>query len=123
MKSAVWTRAIKACADPQRARHFLNLLGATAAREALSKLAEPEASVLTALFSGSQAVSNLLIAHPDWLPLLESDALKFPRRKQGLEQEVNRLLKRPLAVGDFGTVLARVREFKEREMLRIGARD
>src|SRR5262249_15521536 len=74
-------------------------------------------------FSGSQSLSSLLITHPDWLPLLESSTLKFPRRKQGLEQEVNRWLKRMFAARDFEAVLSRIREFKEREMLRLGARD
>ena len=50
------------------------------------------------LFSGSQALSNLLAARPEWLGALEPEALKFPRRKQGLRNEVNRWLK-PAAGG------------------------
>ena len=55
MKSPVWTKAIKACADPQRARHFLGLLVASAAGEALEKFSAAQARVLAALISGSQA--------------------------------------------------------------------
>ena len=78
---------------------------------------------MPALFSGSQALSNLLVARPDWLGVLEPEALKFPRRKQGLRNEVNRWLKPLLAASDFGAALTRLREFKQREMLRIAARD
>ena len=35
MKNPVWTNAIKSCADPQRAKHFLDLLAATSAGAAL----------------------------------------------------------------------------------------
>ena len=63
------------------------------------------------------------MAHPDWLSVLEPEGLKFPRRKQGLRSEVSRWLKPLLAAADFGGALARLREFKQREMLRIAARD
>ena len=63
------------------------------------------------------------MAQPDWLGALEPEALKFPRRKQGLRNEVSRWLKPLLAASDFGAALTRVREFKQREMLRIAARD
>jgi [glutamine synthetase] adenylyltransferase / [glutamine synthetase]-adenylyl-L-tyrosine phosphorylase len=123
MKNPVWTNAIKSCADPQRARHFLDLLAATSAGAALQASSAEQARILAALFSGSQALSNLLVARPDWLSTLEPEVLKFPWRKQGLRGEVNRWLKRLLAAPDFGTALTRLREFKQREMLRIAARD
>ena len=44
MKNLLWAKAIKTCADPQRARHFLDLLSATEAGPALEKLAEEQAS-------------------------------------------------------------------------------
>ena len=69
------------------------------------------------------ALSNLLVAHPEWLGALEADSLRFPRRKQGLRNEVNRWLKPLLAAADFGAALTRVREFKQREMLCIAGRD
>lgn len=123
MKSPVWTSAIKTCADPQRAKHFLDLLAATNAGAALQALPVEQVRILTALFSGSQALSNLLVARPDWLGELEPEVLKFPRRKQGLRIEVNRWLKPLLAASDFGAALTRLREFKQREMLRIAGRD
>ena len=123
MKTPVWSNAIKSCADPQRARHFLDLLAATSAGTALQACSAEQARVLTALFSGSQALSNLLVARPDWLGAIEAEALKFPRRKQGLHNEVSRWLKPLLAASDFGAALTRLREFKQREMLLIAARD
>ena len=67
MKNPVWTKALKKSADPQRARHFFELLAATSAGGALAKASDEQARVLAALFSGSEAQSNLLVAHPEWL--------------------------------------------------------
>lgn len=119
----VWTHAIKNCVDPQRARHFFDLLTATPAEAEVRAYSAEQARVLAALFSGSLALSNLLVARPDWLGELEAGALRFPRRKQGLRTEVNRWLKPLLTASDFGAALARLRAFKQREMLRIAARD
>ena len=122
-KNPAGTKAIKASADPERARQSFELLAATDAGKALPVCSAEQARVLAALFSGSQALSNLLLARPDWLAVLDPDALKFPRRKQGLRNEVNRWLKPLLAALDYGVALKSVREFKQREMLRIAARD
>jgi glutamate-ammonia-ligase adenylyltransferase len=123
MKNPVWTNAIKTCSDQQRAKHFLDLLAATSAGTALQAASYEQARVLAALLSGSQALSNLLVARPDWLSALEPEVVKFPRRKQGLRNEVSGWLKPLLAAADFGAAMACVREFKQREMLRIAGRD
>jgi len=123
MKNPVLTNAIKRCADPQRARQFLELLAATGAGTALQTASAEQARILAMLFSGSQALSNLLVARPEWFGMLEPEMLKFPRRKQGLRTEVSRWLKPLLAASDFGAALTRLREFKQREMLRIAGRD
>ena len=123
MKNPVWTNAIKGCADPQRAKHFLELLATTDAGAALQASSSEQARILAALFSGSQALSNLLVARPDWLGELEPEVLKFPRRKQGMRGEVNRWLKPLLTTSDFAAALKHLREFKQREMLRIAGRD
>ncbi len=49
--------------------------------------------------------------------------MKFPRRKQGMRQETETLLKGLLESREYASALARVREFKQLEMLRIAARD
>jgi [glutamine synthetase] adenylyltransferase / [glutamine synthetase]-adenylyl-L-tyrosine phosphorylase len=123
MKNPAWTNVLKTCADPQRARQFLELVAATEVGKPLLAASEERARILAALFSGSQALSNLLVARPEWLSVLEPEVLKFPRRKQGMRNEVNRWLKPLLAASDFGTALSRLREFKQCEMLRIAARD
>src|SRR6202040_1010821 len=78
---------------------------------------------VTALFSGSQALSALLLAHPDWLELLAPGLLKFSRPKQGLSNEVNGWLNPLLEAQDYAGAFSRLRDFKRREMLRIAARD
>ena len=123
IKRAFSTNAIKNCADPQRARQFLGLLDGAGAGAVLAAGSEEQCRVLTALLSGSQALGNLLVAHPDWLGVLEPEGLRFPRRKQGLRSEVSCWLKPLLATADSGAALRRLREFKQREMLRIAGRD
>lgn len=68
-------------------------------------------------------MSNLLVTHPDWLAVLEPERLNFPRRAQGVRQEAAALMQPLLAAQDFTGALAALREFKQREMLRIAARD
>ncbi|MEY2428287.1 MAG: [glutamine synthetase] adenylyltransferase / [glutamine synthetase]-adenylyl-L-tyrosine, partial [Verrucomicrobiota bacterium] len=123
MKSPVWSKALKICADPHRAKHFLALLQATDAARALQSASAEQARIVAALFSGSQALSNLLVSHPDWIELLAPETLKFPRRKEGLNKEVGAWLNRLLEVQDYAGALSRLRNFKQREMLRIAARD
>src|SRR6267142_220440 len=119
----VWTKAIKSCADPSRARHFLDLLAATSAKPLLQKASADQSAILAALFSGSHALSTLMVSNPDWLELLAPEHLKFPRRKQGLKNEVNSWLAPFLASRNYATAFTRIREFKQRQMLRIAARD
>ena len=123
MKNPAWINAVKGCAEPQRARHFYDLLAATSAGLALREASPEQARVLSALFSGSQAMSNLLVARPDWLGELEPEGLKYPRRNQGLRNEVVQWLSPLLAAADFSAAFRRLREFKQRQMLRIAARD
>jgi glutamate-ammonia-ligase adenylyltransferase len=118
-----WAKSVKACADQRRAKHFLELLAATSAATALKKCSGEQARILAALFSGSPALSDSLAAHPDWLDLVAPETLKFPRRKQGLQNEVNAGLKPLLEAADFAGALTAIRRFKQREMFRIGARD
>ncbi len=123
MKNAVWTKALKACAVPERASHFLDLLAATDAKAKLQRFNDVSARILAALFSGSQALSNALVRHPDWLSVLEPEALRFARRKQGFSHELQQHFRLLLEAGDHATAMARLREFKNRELLRVGARD
>lgn len=123
MKNPVWSKALKTSADPQRARHFLDLLPATNAKNSLERATPEEARILCALFSGSQALGNWLIANPDALALLKPGLLDHPRRAQGLQREVGESLEPLLKARDFSASFTKLREFKQREMLRIAARD
>src|ERR1700677_5220658 len=123
MKNSVWNKALKASADPKRARHYLDLLAATGAAPALEKAAAAQARILCALFSGSQALSGWLISHPDLLSVLTPELLAHPRREQGLRREVNEWLAPLLSARDFPAGVMQLRQFKQREMLRIAARD
>lgn len=123
MKHAVLANAIKTCADPKRAKHYLDLLRATQAGPLLDGFHPEQARVLAAVLGGSQTLSGLLVAHPDWLQTIEPERLKFPRRKQGLENEVASWLEPALETLEYARAFGRIREFKQCEMLRIGARD
>lgn len=123
MKNPIWTKALKSSADPQRARHHLDLLAATSATAALAGASAEQARILCALFSGSQAMSGWLIANPDLVSSLTPDALKHPRRAQGLRREVNEWLAPLLQARDYAAGFMRLRHFKQREMLRIATRD
>lgn len=121
--SDVWQRAARLSAVPDRVRHYLDLLNQTDAGSKLRTLPENHVRVLAAIFSGSQALSTLLATHPSWLEHLTPEALGFARRKQGLRQERDQWLQPMLNARDWNAALSRLREFKSREMLRIGARD
>lgn len=122
MPKVVWQQASSSCADPAQARHFWDLLNRAGA--AAAAVSAEQARLLTALFSGSQALSELLVAHPEWLEVvLHPDNLKFPRRGEGLCREVDGWLKPLLESGGYAAAYARLRQFKQREMLRIAVRD
>ncbi len=119
-----WAGTLARCADPPRAAHYLGLLRASAAEPAWEQAAPEPRRLLAALLSGSQALAESLVAHPEWLPtLLGPRQLAYARRKEGLAREVQEWLPALLAQGDYAAALARLRLFKQRELLRIGARD
>lgn len=122
-RKPAWAKAIRASADPARAGHFLELLMGTTASGALAKASAEDARITASLLSGSQALSAALVAHPDWLALLNVHALQFPRRKPGLLQEAERELQPALDARDYTKALSWLRQFKQRELFRVGARD
>ncbi|HLH55520.1 MAG TPA: hypothetical protein VKY92_18105, partial [Verrucomicrobiae bacterium] len=123
LRTAAWSAALKESVDPARVRHYLRLLSETSALEELCRATPEQAQTVSAVCSGSQALSASLVAHPDWISLLAPEQIQHGRRKQGLQQERDSWLKPLIQKGDFATALARTRQFKAREMLRIGARD
>ena len=123
MKKPDWQKLAAASADPARVKHFLAALAATDAGPRLEKYSADQMRVVVALLSGSQALGNLLVANPGWLAVLDLEQLKFPRRAEGVRREIEGGLKPKLETRDYAGALAGLRRFKEREMLRIAARD
>jgi [glutamine synthetase] adenylyltransferase / [glutamine synthetase]-adenylyl-L-tyrosine phosphorylase len=123
MKSSVWSKALKNCADPQRARHYRDLLATTTAAKTLASVSAEQARILCALFSGSQALSGWLIVHPELLVNLTLELLQHPCQPQGLKRELAGWLTTLSDVATHPAAFERLRQFKQREMLRIGARD
>src|SRR5712671_5884044 len=123
MKNVVWKEAIRTCADPPRVQHYLDQLKSTGAAAILKSPSAEQARILAALLSGSQVLSEMLSIHPNWLSALNPELLQYPRQEQGIRREVNGWFKPLLQVRDVPGAFARLREFKQREMLRIAARD
>jgi glutamate-ammonia-ligase adenylyltransferase len=123
MRKTSWSNAAQTSADPSRAAHFFEMLATTAAAPRLESLSAPQLRVLAALFAGSQFLGDLLLAHPEWLPVLDSNWIKYPRTLQGFQREIGGWLESKLSDRDYVGALAELRRFKQREMLRIGARD
>ncbi|EEF61099.1 [glutamate--ammonia-ligase] adenylyltransferase [Pedosphaera parvula] len=123
MKNPVWEKAIKSSPVPQRARHELGLLAATNAVSSLENASEEQARIVCALLSGSQALSGWLVSNPELISVLTPEHLQFARREQGLRREVNEWMTPLLKAQDYSGGLKQLRLFKQRETLRIAARD
>jgi glutamate-ammonia-ligase adenylyltransferase len=121
-KFVTWENEVKRAADPERAAGYGRQL-AGLIPEYFSALNAEQAKVLAAFFSGSRALSELLISKPTWVELLDFERLENPRRKEGLRKEVTAFLEPALESKDYGSALKQLREFKQREMMRIAARD
>ena len=122
MQGQLWPKTIAASADPQRAeKYFVQLKSLNGA---FVKTATPEqVRLVTALFSGSQFLTELLFTHLEWLSLFDAEQLKVPRPKQALQRELAETVKTAVAAKDFAQAFRLIRQFKQREMFRIGVRD
>jgi glutamate-ammonia-ligase adenylyltransferase len=123
MNDKMFKAATASAADPERARNFFELLEAAGPAASIKKISVEQARILAALFSGSPVLGTLLVAHSEWLEVLEPERLAFPRRDQGFQNEVDVLVKPLLAERDYAGAFGALRQFKQREMLRIAARD
>ena len=123
MPNSVWESAAEKCVDPSRARQYAEQLGSAGAADFLKSITPAQAEVLAALFSGSRAMSELLVTRPDWLSVIDPERLRNPRRLEGLRREVAAWLQPLIQQKDYAGLLSKAREFKQREMLRIAARD
>jgi [glutamine synthetase] adenylyltransferase / [glutamine synthetase]-adenylyl-L-tyrosine phosphorylase len=121
-KIGSWEKAVKESADPPRAKAYGQQL-AVLLPDYFAAIAPEQARVLAALFSASRALSELLLTQPQWIEIIGVDRLENPRRIEGVRREVATLLEPALAGRDYSAALSKLREFKQREMLRIAARD
>lgn len=102
--------------------NFESFLANPAGAAQLPSLLEGRArtlEILLQLFSTSQYFSDLLVAHPDYLPMLRVPLRRSPSQKELQEQlqaEVD-------AVFDDASVLQAFRRFRQRQILRIGTND
>jgi glutamate-ammonia-ligase adenylyltransferase len=123
MKDA-WAAAARKAADPARARDGFKQLLSTSMGSSLAQRTAEHARVLAAIFSGSQALTALLLQNPDWVDsVLAPSHLAHPRHEQGLQREVESWFTSALTTRDYAGALRQLRQFHQRELLRIAARD
>jgi [glutamine synthetase] adenylyltransferase / [glutamine synthetase]-adenylyl-L-tyrosine phosphorylase len=124
MLNPVWTTVMEQCADRERVGHYLTQLRETVAAAWLDRAGAEEARIAGALFSGSQALSDWVVAHPEEVEtLFDLDRLRHNRQVQGLKREIRGWLDLSLAGHDYSQALLRTRAFKQREWVRIAIRD
>ncbi len=120
----MWNNALKNCADPKRAEKFLALLKSIAPEWLSAKTSPTTRHALSSLFSGSQALSEMLLRNPEWIQeSLCSDTLKTPRHLEDLDGELQHALKPLIQKGAYSAAFKKVRRFNQRERIRIAVRD
>lgn len=113
-------------ADPQRAVQHLEWLrqSGPVADAIFAKLTIEGARALTAVLAGSRVLTGWLVRHPEWLDIfLDAEGLTRPRRREGLQAEIDAWLGPALARGDTAEIPERLHLFRQRELIRIAARD
>ena len=97
MQSRALQKILSAAANPTRAEHFFDQLKTTEAAPNLKTISEEQARILAALFSGSQALSEWLIAHPDGLAVGQGkrDAGKDNKDLKGSKDKASESLMPP----------------------------
>jgi glutamate-ammonia-ligase adenylyltransferase len=123
MKTTAWEKIVKASADPARVQTFLDSVVAPREQSWLNGCSTDSARILATVVSGSQFFAELLVANPALLAQLDFEQLQFPRRADGLQREVQRCVNPKLKALDYAGALAELRRLKQRECLRIAARD
>lgn len=124
MPKPAWEKVLLNCADPARARRYWETLLASPAGITLRRATAEQSRILITLLSGSDYLGDLLVGHPEWvLHALNSEWLKAPRPPEGLRQDVASRLDQTLQRNDLEGAFQQLRLFKQRESLRIAARD
>lgn len=123
MGDAGWTKAIDSAAIPERARHARDQLLPRDTTGFFQAADAEQARIFAALASGSEWAVEWLGKHPEWLAAITPSNLGHPRHLQGLKAEVDEWFAPLLKSGSFSEALGKLRRFKQREMIRIAARD
>jgi len=123
MQKFSWQAVLKGGVAPERIKHALHLLKQTEAGPGINSASPEEIRIWSQIFVGSNALTDLLVKHPAWLQSLTPALLTHPRQEQGLQREIQGWLQEALSKSDYEDALEKLREFKQKEMLRIGARD
>lgn len=120
---SAWDTLAAKAADSARAGRFLRELMQGEGRERLLAASEDLQRVVVQVLAGSQALCELLVRRPSLIELLDPDQLVHPRRAQGLRRDIDRWLEPLLAEQGYDKAWSELRSFKEKEMLRVAARD
>ena len=95
-----WEKALTESADQHRAKacgqQFAMLMP-----DYFTSISPAQSRVLAALFSGSRALSEMLITQPQRIEMVALNRLENPRRIEGLRREVQTFLEPALASGDY----------------------
>ncbi|HOW66307.1 MAG TPA: hypothetical protein P5186_23650 [Candidatus Paceibacterota bacterium] len=115
----------KTSADPARAEKCWNRLAGLVSRARATSWSPVQRQLLATAMAGSEYLGELLLAHPEWVTssLFDPEYLRHPRQKQGLRREMEAGFEEHLERGDYEILLKQLREFRQREMFRIAARD
>lgn len=120
---SIWQAALDGSADPDRARRHWEMLWNGPGRNLLADADEEHARAVATVLAGSQVLGSWLAQHTEWLADLVPERLRHPRRSQGFERELHRLLAGVVSPAEPERTASLIRQFKKRELLRIAARD
>jgi glutamate-ammonia-ligase adenylyltransferase len=117
------SRYLPRCPDPDMGLNNLErFLAVPAAAERLLTMPEGRSrtlEILLQLLSTSHYFSELLVAHPDYLPML-----RVPLRRSPSREELIELLQAEVGGAlEDSAVLRAFRQFRQKQILRIGAND
>jgi glutamate-ammonia-ligase adenylyltransferase len=116
-------RLLPRCPDPDMAlnnlERFLSTPGGAATLPSLLEARGRTLETLVQLFSTSQSFSDLLVANPDFLPMLRVPLRTSP----SLAEMQDQLREEVAAAFEYNAILRAFRRFRQRQTLRIGTND
>jgi glutamate-ammonia-ligase adenylyltransferase len=124
MDSSGWQAVIADSPDPARASHHLRLLAESVPERTLAGFNPDAARLLATVLAASGWLATQLSQQPDWITLFSDlEALRRPRRREGLERQIDDLVRVALETGHFPAALEGLHEMRRRELCRIAIRD